>query len=57
MPAPDSDIVHAGVLPQLEVHDVVVARGVAILIEHHQLRHEGEVQLPQIFLENISLFV
>ena len=54
VPPPDGDVVHAGVLQHLEVHDVVVAWRVAILIEHHKLRHVVKVQLSQIFLKNIS---
>lgn len=54
VPAPNVDVVHAGVLQHLEVHDVVVAWRVAILIEHHKLRHVVKVQLSQIFLKNIS---
>ena len=57
VPAPDGDVVHAGVLSYLEVHDVVVAGGVAVLVEHHELLHVGEFEFSQIFLETFHFSV
>ena len=52
VPASNVDVVHAGVIPYLEVHYVVVPGGVAILVKHHQLRHVVELQFSQIFLKH-----
>ena len=58
VPAPDGDVVHAGVVSYLEVHDVVVAGGVAVLVEHHHIiRHVGEFEFSQIFLKTFNFSV
>ena len=58
VPPTDGDVVHAGVVPDLEVHDVVVARGVAVLVEHHHIiRHVGEFEFSQIFLKTFHFSV
>ena len=57
VPPPDGDVVHAGVVSYLEVHDVVMAGRVTVLIEHHQLRHVGEFEFSQIFLKTFHFSV
>ena len=55
VPTTDGDVIHAGVVSELEVHDVVVARGVAVLVEHHHIiRHVGEFEFSQIFLKTFN---
>ena len=58
VPPPDGDVVHAGVVSYLEVHDVVVARRVAVLVEHHHvIWHVGEFEFSQIFLKTFHFSV
>ena len=58
VPPTDADVVHAGVVSDLEVHDVVVARRVAVLVEHHHvIRHVGEFEFSQIFLKTFHFSV
>ena len=58
VPTTDGDVIHAGVVSELEVHDVVVARGVAVLVEHHHIiRHVGEFEFSQIFLKTFHFSV
>ena len=58
VPAPNVDVVHAGVVSYLEVHDVVVARRVPVLVEHHHIvRHVGEFEFSQIFLKIFNFSV
>ena len=52
MPGPDLDIVHAGVVLQLEVHDVVVSGRVAVIIEHHHLGHVAELEVVEVLLQS-----
>ena len=52
MPGSNLDIVHAGVVLQLEVHDVVVAGRVAVIIEHHHLGHVAELEVVEVLLQS-----
>ena len=36
----------------LEVHNVVVAWGVAVVVEHNQLPHVAELKIAKIFLNS-----
>ena len=52
MPGSYLDIVHAGVVLQLEVHDVVVSGRVAVIIEHHHLGHVAELEVVEVLLQS-----
>ena len=52
VPGSNLDIVHAGVVLQLEVHDVVVAGRVAVIIEHHHLGHVAELEVVEVLLQS-----
>ena len=55
MPGSDLDIVHAGVVLQLEVHDVVVSGRVAVIIEHHHLGHVAELEVVEVLLQSAGV--
>ena len=55
MPGSNLDIVHAGVVLQLEVHDVVVSGRVAVIIEHHHLGHVAELEVVEVLLQSAGV--